>query len=438
MNFFTATACVVGLAIFSCGASAAPQTPRIANAFVDSIGVNVHAHFDDTSYGKWNEIILPRLKELGIRHVRDGAIDSTSEAYFANLKALKDAGIKGTYICDFGGMRPSRLVQFVERVGNVEALEGPNEYDMRHVDDWMAILYDYQRRLYWTVKREPSLKGIPVLGPSLVQYDNYPKLAAYRPDVEAGIDETAPPISAYMDIGNLHPYPGGQMPSRNIAGEIKSVRRAWGDKPLIPTETGYHNAVKIPGGHLPTSETATGKYLPRLFAEYFNAGFTRSFAYEFIDLFPDLPGKEFVDAEHHFGLLHVDGTPKPSFIALKNLIALLNEPAPAKAFVPKTLDFEMLGATEQVHQLLVQKANGEWNLLLWQEVSSWDVEKRTDIAVTDVPIRLRFKTPLQNAQVFHPGAGVEATQNIDAPTILDLKVPDEIVVVRLVPRGKVK
>ena len=42
-----------------------------ARAFGDSVGVNVHLLFEDTSYGRF-DVVRSRLRELGVRYVRDG------------------------------------------------------------------------------------------------------------------------------------------------------------------------------------------------------------------------------------------------------------------------------------------------------------------------------------------------------------------------------
>ncbi|HEX8539002.1 MAG TPA: hypothetical protein VF664_16145, partial [Cystobacter sp.] len=51
--------------------AAVSVTARSADAFVDSVGVNIHLHYTDKVYAQaYSTIIKPRLQELGIRHVR--------------------------------------------------------------------------------------------------------------------------------------------------------------------------------------------------------------------------------------------------------------------------------------------------------------------------------------------------------------------------------
>ncbi|MBV9334508.1 MAG: hypothetical protein JO243_01345, partial [Solirubrobacterales bacterium] len=69
----------LGLAVAICAAwpaSALADThpAREADAFVDSVGINTHLHYQGTVYDTaFKTIIRPKLLALGIRHVRDGA-----------------------------------------------------------------------------------------------------------------------------------------------------------------------------------------------------------------------------------------------------------------------------------------------------------------------------------------------------------------------------
>ena len=86
------------------------------------------------------------------------------------------------------------------------------------------------------------------------------------------------------------------------------------------------------------SEAAHAKYMPRLFCEYFRKGIARAYSYEFIDEFED---KALTNREAHFGLLRRDGTPKPAYTAVKNLIAVLQEKGVPTGFKPDVLNYRL-------------------------------------------------------------------------------------------------
>ena len=52
------------------------EAPVRADSVVDSIGVNIHLHNGNTVYGNF-PLIESLLKNLGVRHTRDGLIDTT-------------------------------------------------------------------------------------------------------------------------------------------------------------------------------------------------------------------------------------------------------------------------------------------------------------------------------------------------------------------------
>src|SRR5215471_9718631 len=51
-------------------------TPAMADRFADSVGINVHLHHTGTPYDNF-ELVRTRLVDLGVRHLRDGLIDTT-------------------------------------------------------------------------------------------------------------------------------------------------------------------------------------------------------------------------------------------------------------------------------------------------------------------------------------------------------------------------
>ncbi len=63
----------------------------------------------------------------------------------------------------------------------------------------------------------------------------------------------------------------------------------------------YATAASDP--HAAVSERAAGRYVSRMFLDYFNAGAERSYAYELID-----QGADTEKMELSFGLLRVNGT----------------------------------------------------------------------------------------------------------------------------------
>lgn len=349
---FASLAAIAGL-LFPGSASAAPVTATSADAFVDSIGVNIHLHYNDTIYGDFPKL-KSALKEVGVRHVRDGLTDSTWQPYFERVNELAAEGIKFTFITS---LPMDRLAPVAEKVkAAIEAFEGPNEVNL---NKWTVDKSrDYQRDLWQTVKAGAFAKT-PVIALSVTDF----KWAKELGD-----------LSAWCDFGNVHPYPGGWEPENDanwmradLASGIETARANGGEKPIMITETGYHSATKRSGeggGHVPVSEQAAGIYLPRLFLHTYRSGIVRTFWYEFLN---SRQGAD--DAEGNFGLYKNDGvTIKPAGRALKNMIDLLADDG--AAFVPGRLDFTLSDPKAQA--VLLQKRNGEFWLALWLKTGLWD------------------------------------------------------------------
>jgi hypothetical protein len=128
-------------------------------------------------------------------------------------------------------------------------------------------------------------------------------------------------------------------------------------------------------------------------------------------------------------LIRRDGTEKPAFTALKNLIAVLADPGPS--FSPGLLSYSLTGDTGGISRLLLTKRNGRFYLVLWQEVSSYDLSGKRDILVSDrnlvlkvspTPSQMRVFTPLTSAQPTRVGTQVAslAVAISDSPTVIEI------------------
>lgn len=399
------------------------EQARSADSFVDSIGVHVHLTYEDTAYGN-SSIINSRLKELGIRHIRDGG--HNEEKYLNQLKELGKAGVKSTLI--FQGTPITEVLDVVKKTkGAIAAVEGPNESDLEQFN----FSYEgqkfpegtrvYQKELYTAVKGDSATKYLPVILPSMGWGENAQKLGYLK----------------WGDLCNMHSYPAnGERPTYDIDWYfIPHGRTICGkQKPLMVTETGYHNAVRDESGS-GISEQAGGKYLPRLLFENFNRNIKRTYLYELIDEWPD-PKK--AEKEKHFGLLRNDGTRKPSYQTIKNLIALLKEPG--ANFRPKRLDYKLSGNMTDVHHTLLQKSDGTFYLIVWQDAKSWNNKDFKDVAIPNRKVTLTLNSLISQAIGYQPMRSVkpiwQSSNRSRRIKNLPLNVPDHPLVIKLVAARK--
>ncbi|NEP56469.1 MAG: hypothetical protein F6K31_05520 [Symploca sp. SIO2G7] len=393
-----------------------PEQARSADAFVDSIGVVTHLRYLDTAYGNYNEIIKPKLKKLGVRHIRDDVSleDLTTQT---KLNELATFGIKSTLIMDTRWQEtPANAVVIAKAVDqSVEAVEGPNEWDVHDEVSYQGETFptglrNFQADLYAAIKGDPATAHLDVLSPSVAHWWNAAKLG-----------------NVSCDLGTMHSYPGGNEPTWDLDSKwITATRLICGSKPIVATECGWHNATDDEEAlHPGVSEQAAGKYVPRMYLEYFNRDIKRAFIYEFINEWSG------TDQESNFGLLRNDGSPKPAFNALKNLITLLKDPG--ESFSPQALDYTLSGNISNVHHTLLQKRNGQFYLILWQEVPSFDLNSKTDISVPEQQVTLTLKTPIKRAITYQPINSTTRLKRYKRPQQLNVSVPDHPLMIKLVP-----
>jgi len=401
------------------GAPAPATDVRSADDFVNSIGVNLHLSYFRTAYGTgWATIIKPRLLALGIRHVRDaGAVvpdDRWMQTVYGRLNELAEHGVRANLMIRLprageDGTIPgfARLLHFA--LPAAEGFEGLNEHDLSRRPNWVEEVRTSQQALYTAVKADPRTRDMPVYGPSMGRARNASQVGD---------------LSLWMDFGNIHPYPGGLTPLTNLRDHEAKVKVLTGDRPLVVTETGYHTAVDWTGEHPAVSEEAMGRYVPRLLLDYFAAGISRTYLYEFID-----EGQSLADREQAFGLLRSDGGEKPAYTSLRNLIRILEDPGPA--FPTGQLDYSLQGDAAGLKTMVLQKRDGRYYLAIWQEAQSYDPTARREALVPDRSITLQLATPAR-LRVFTPVGSSDPVREAQG-NALQLAVPDSPLIIEIRP-----
>jgi len=399
-------------------ATLSSDTAQSAYDFVNSIGVNTHLNYFDRTYGNF-QFVERELKSIGIRHLRDGVHllnADYNKAVYSRWSQLGSIGIRFDAVLDprsaLGTLTGDKLNQIERLAGDtIESFEGPNELDISNIPDWASVDRDYERDVYQSVKSMTGAKPIEVLGPSLAF---------------ASKGSSVGNISDRVDYGNLHPYPAGKMPSLVFPEQLLLAKEVSGDKKLFITESGYHNALDDHSDQPAVSEAAAAKYIPRLFLENFSQGIRRTYLYEFLDEAPD-PG--LTNFQMHWGLLRSDGSEKPAFTAVKNLINELSDSAePAQL---QQMTYSLGTPNTQIHHLLLQKSDGQFFLILWQEVSSYDGKKQEDIAVSPQPVSLTLDHSVRSISTYEPTVQAQRQHVYANVAKVSLEVPDHPLVIQI-------
>jgi hypothetical protein len=368
-----------------------------SDAFVDSIGVNVH--FNYQVYINNIPALIQLLKESGIRHVRDGA-PVNAPSYLAVLKQVQSG--TGVKFCLGTTVQYGTTDQYLDGmtqfgVSSIDCIEGINEPDAPYfgslsvaTPDWHSASIAWQQKIYAACKANSNFANIPILCPALT--------------TEAGMAYYANGVmSAVCDATNLHCYGDSYNPESAGWGGNGYGSMQWNltylsdpvstTKPVYATETGYNTCTTG------VSQDVYAKYLPRLFLNRFGAGVVRSYAYEFYD-----EGTDDTYSEDCFGLIYNNLTPKPVYTAVQNMIALMADPGPS--FTPGKLNYTLSGNTTNVISYLFGKRDGTFILALVLATSIWNVGTCSAEPVTP-----------QNVTVSVEGANAVATANPNVSSI---------------------
>jgi hypothetical protein len=395
-----------------------PETAKSAYRFVNSIGVNTHLNYFDRTYGNF-PLVERELGSIGILHVRDGIHLQNADynnILYGRWGSLGKIGVRFDAVLDprsnLGPLTASLLNQVdVLAAQTIESFEGPNELDVSNISSWAAVDRTYQAALYSSTTSMTGGNLIKVLGPSMANASNGSQVGE---------------ISGSLDDGNLHPYPAAQMPSVVFPSQPDLAELISDDKEIVFTESGYHNALNDHSDQPAVSETAAAKYIPRLFLEDFAQGIPRTFLYELFDEAPD-PG--LTNFQMHWGLVRANGSEKPAFTAMKNMIGELSDTTEPVQL--QQLAWSLSTPNAQTHHILLEKSTGEFDLVLWQEVTSYDAKRQADINNPAEAAVLNLGQQAKSITLYEPTDQTQPIQTFTNVTSAPLQIPDHPLVVKI-------
>ena len=377
---------------------ASAETARSAKAFTDSAGINTHLGYSDTVYWQNWPMIRDRLLELGVSHIRDGTYPAEYPDVIGPTTAgrYQELGLGLNLLVGHEQAMEGRTT-LQDRLNWIKAnnlapqtigIEGSNEFyiGVDHKDDWendpalIKALRDMQCDIASRVKNDAAFDAAKVIAPSggVPFWEDY-----WHFHVAYGYGDMA----ACMDRGNLHAYPGEDPPDLHESRDL-GVARQWAGhvdagEPQWITENGYWT--KSPNdSHV--SEQAQGVYVPRMALEHFRRGNERLQLYELIDL--NSGSNEIID---NYGLLRTDGTRKPAFNKLRNLLSLTKDTEDSIG----SLDFTIActaSCHSPVRHVLMRHSDGSYLLAYWSESRVWDGNQDTpqpdqavDVTLAEAP-----------------------------------------------------
>jgi hypothetical protein len=364
-------------------AARAAALPGPTDGFVDSVGVNVHiasppyaARFD-----RFHELI----GASGIRHLRDELRPSNDLGRWRALNAR--SGVQFNVLVSPATNTVPEMMAYLDALGVdcISAIEGQNEGDSDWFmalplakSGWSDVVVAYQRDVHRALRARYSVAQLPLLSPSVIDW---------KPADVTLLKGAA----EFSDAVAIHSYvqhaeePETTDDHAAVAWYLHNMRDAFKPgAPALATECGYCNLVRHGGSGV--SEAAAAIYLPRLLLNNYRLGILRTFLYEFID-----GGTDPNDSEMHWGLVRNDGTPKPSYLAISNLIAALKDAA--RAAPSPMLQVAPASMSPELRQLAFEDSAGRPLLAVWRAVPCWNRWLAHDVAVEPVAVDLTVGAP---------------------------------------------
>jgi hypothetical protein len=273
---------------------------------------------------------------------------------------------------------------------NAEGANEPNNFNFYYngklcsQSTSFAPCAEYQISLYQAVKNDPKLAGMPVWAETEPGSEPDNQGLQYL-TIPSGAGALQPDGTVFADVANLHNYVRGngqnaivdnqawfaesngalQGPWDGLDGEF--FNETWGQHfpagslssgqamPKVTTETGW-----------PTDGSITQDQQGKLFVNLFLSAVKLNWSYTFIYQMFDDP----MHGNGLYGLFAANPsftsttvTPKLSGTYVHNMTRILNDTT--SAFIPASLKYYIPGEPATVHDLLMQKSNGTYELAVW-------------------------------------------------------------------------
>lgn len=415
-----------------------PCTAVSANDFLNSIGIC-------SAVSVRGENLLSTLKAvryLGIRWVRAGYESGIPIADL--IEAHKRTGVRFSYGLMSGGTDLDRLLDGARQlaaIGALLAFEGnnePNNWGITYQgqtggkdESWLAVAA-LQRDLYKAVKSDPVLKAYPVwnISEGGAQTDNVGLQFLTIPK-NAGC--LMPDGTTYADYANCHNYmthpswaglhdnqtwiAADPTPACRVDGLYGNYGATWRKHfagysesdlltlPRVTTETG-----------ITLDDTITEQVQALLYMSVYLAQFKRGWKHTSVYLLRDRSDEA---GNQTFGFYKPDYTPRLAARYLHNLTTILADrssiPTPGK------LAYSIINQPETVHDLLLQKHDGTFSLVIWGERFTGGEDN----------IMIKLGRPREMIKIYNPTKDVSTVQTLAKTDSVPLALSNHPIVIEI-------
>jgi hypothetical protein len=432
-----------GLLVWPCRALAESHTAIPTSDFLSSIGVVTT--FPDR--GQPLARTIDMIRYGGFRWVRagiEGLTDGGPTTIQTFLDLHRETGARLSWGLVSGGTDVKKLIdtgKMLAEAGALLAFEGnnePNNWGVTYQGEkgggrepsWMAVA-KLQRDLYQAVKSDPALATYPVWSISEPggEKDN---VGLQYLVIPPNAQTLMPDGTKYADYANVHnyvyhshsPYPADNKTwdaadptaASRVDGLFGNFGLTWSRRfrgyaqeqlnmlPRVTTETGTN----IEG---PVTEEMQGLHLMNLYL----AQFKRGYAYTSVYLLRDRTDE---GGNQSFGFFRPDYSPRKAATYLHNLTTILADQGTLDR--PGQLDFELINQTKTVHELLLQRSDGAYQLIVWDERLRGEDHVKVKLGADGTSVR-----------IYDPTIGAEPVQTLADVSSIDLTLSDHPLIIVL-------
>ena len=351
---------------------AATATVPLAN-FYNSIGINAHSWYS-------NNLWPQRLQDLGILNIRGRVAQNTTlaqklQTFFAAGGKINTGIVESSNgtLDKTGAQKSLNFLKTNIGLQHVSGSRGPMSSITASRPIGRARYANSLTGFMIPCGRIRSFNPIPLIAPSI-----WKRILA---DYQALGD-----VSQWVDKGCIHYYSGGQRPTTSGTDTMQAALQNVGiiapSKTIWMTETGW----QAPSGAWPISTRAHAKYVLRDYFDAWGYGVEKVFMYQLID-----------DQQNLFGLCDAAANPKPAYNALKNLVSLVKDTSPGRSSIGYTVN----NAPSSLKSFSFSKSDGTFLIVLYLDVSSWDVQHRKDLEYA-VSVTVNLTGSAKQIDVYQP------------------------------------
>jgi hypothetical protein len=365
-----------------------------------AFGVCSHPNFGTTVYKNTTDW-MDALAKTGASYFRGLYSDGITSTKTTTASARAHGIQWGMTVCpeDWSLTDPgliSRINHIADNAADVclyiEGVNEPNhERDgSKAPSDWIQRTIQKQRIIWNTVKSNPKLSHVKVVGPSL--HAVVATEADYAALAQAGLPK-------YMDFAALHRYPNGRYPDWLLDEKLAWVAKYWGGKRTWITETGYTNGIAATGGQNPVPEDISARYAPSALLEAVDRDCKVTW-YELLDD-PDYGAKNVM--ESNFGMFAAENGTAPPFRAkpvvasMRQILDTLRDDG--VGYSPKEIPLRITSAAKDLRTTVTAKRDGTATVFLRRSLPCWDIKARKRIDVPFVDVKIESAKGAQTVRV---------------------------------------